>query len=93
MDMLRVHVWVSGRVQGVFFRACARKEATALGISGWVKNCHDGRVEAVFEGETGAVEKIVAWCRQGPAYADVINVEVKREDFSGEFTSFEIRGW
>ena len=73
---VRAHVVISGRVQGVCFRAYTVDEATAVGIAGWVRNTSDGRVEAVFEGEKSAVETMIAWCRKGPPAARVNGVEV-----------------
>jgi len=93
MDMLRAHVWISGRVQGVFFRSKTYQQAQSLGVYGWVKNCPDKRVEAVFEGEQAAVEKLIAWCRHGPSFARVQEVQVEWKDFKGEFSAFNIRGW
>lgn len=90
MAKARLHVVIEGRVQGVFFRASAREEACSLGLSGWVKNSWDGRVDAVFEGERDNVEKILEWCRKGPPGAMVRNVEVNWEDATGEFDSFSI---
>jgi acylphosphatase len=83
-------VFVSGEVQGVFFRQETRRRAHALGLAGWVRNLPDGRVEAVFEGPDDAVEKILAWCGQGPDYADVRKVDVQREDPEG-LDAFEVR--
>lgn len=74
---------VSGRVQGVFFRAMTGDEAHARGVAGWVRNTSDGRVEAVFEGEREAVEAMIAWCREGPPMAGVEQVEVAWEDPEG----------
>ncbi|MEM2102932.1 MAG: acylphosphatase [Candidatus Bathyarchaeia archaeon] len=87
----RVHVFVSGRVQGVFFRDETRRQAIKYKVTGWVRNTHDGRVEAVFEGEQEDVEKLVEFCRKGPPYAKVTNVEVTLEKFVGEFQDFRIR--
>jgi acylphosphatase len=87
----RVHVFVSGKVQGVFFRSNTRDMAGKLGLSGWVKNLADGRVEAVFEGETEAVEKMLEWCRKGPEYAKVTDLEVVSEVYRGEFEGFSLR--
>jgi acylphosphatase len=87
----RVHVFVSGKVQGVFFRTSTKDEADELGLSGWVRNLQDGRVEAVFEGEEGKVEKMVEWCRKGPEYARVTGVEVIPEAYKGEFSGFLLR--
>ena len=76
-------VVVSGVVQGVFFRDSCRRQAQDAGVSGWVRNRSDGRVEAVFEGAPDAVDRLVAWCRQGPPHAEVDGVEVFDEDLSG----------
>ena len=86
----RVHVFVEGRVQGVFFRAETQNTANRYHVKGWVKNLYDGRVEALFEGKEGDVERAVLWCHQGPSYASVTKVEVKEELFTGEFDSFLI---
>lgn len=75
-DVRRVKVTVSGRVQGVFFRASTRDVATDLGLSGKVRNLPDGRVEAVFQGPADAVDEAVAFCRQGPPQAQVDDVEI-----------------
>ena len=74
--MKQVHVRVSGRVQGVFFRAEARSRAESLGLSGWIRNEPDGSVAAVFAGEPERVDSMVEWCRRGPAGARVDEVEV-----------------
>ena len=74
---------VSGVVQGVFFRDSCRHQARAAGVSGWVANRPDGRVEALFEGPPSAVERLVAWCREGPSHARVDSVEVFDEVLSG----------
>jgi len=89
--MKRVHVFISGRVQGVWFRSYTEAEAKKLGVKGWVRNLPDGRVEAVFEGEDSAVDKMVAWCHKGSPYAKVEKVEVIEEPYKGEFTDFKIR--
>lgn len=78
--MVRAHVFVSGNVQGVFFRQETRDRARSRGLAGWVKNLSDGRVEAVFEGTEEAVEQMVEWCRRGPRWAEVKDVEVAREE-------------
>jgi acylphosphatase len=87
----RVHVTVSGEVQGVFFRYETRRRARELGIAGWVRNVPDGRVEAVFEGPDEAVDEMVGWSRQGPDQADVREVDVSDEDPEG-LDTFEVRG-
>jgi acylphosphatase len=85
----RVHVLVSGEVQGVFFRAECASRARAEGLGGFVRNLADGRVEALFEGETEGVERLVDWCRTGPQWANVTSVDVEEHDPVGE-TEFEI---
>lgn len=87
----RAHVYVSGRVQGVFFRATTREEAGKREVTGWVKNLPDGRVEAVFEGEEEKVQEMVNFCHRGSRVAQVDDVEVEWEDYRGEFSDFEIR--
>jgi acylphosphatase len=91
MEKVRVHTFVSGRVQGVFFRHYTSEEARKLGLKGWVRNLMDGRVEAVFEGDKEKVEKMVEWLKKGPPLAKVEKLDVKWEDFKGEFEDFEIR--
>ncbi len=86
----RAHVWISGHVQGVFFRAHTAERARQLGVAGFVRNLPDGRVEAVFEGDAPAVEKVVAWCHQGPPRARVESVEVQWEEPRGDFVEFQI---
>jgi acylphosphatase len=86
----RAHVYVTGRVQGVFFRDETAEVANRLGIVGWVRNLADGRVEALFEGEKEDVEKAVDFCGRGPSKAHVHNLDVKWEDWTGEFQDFRI---
>ncbi|MCJ7479107.1 MAG: acylphosphatase [Candidatus Nanohaloarchaeota archaeon QJJ-7] len=88
--MRRVHVFVSGKVQGVFFRATTREMARELRVKGWVKNLEDGRVEAVFEGEQEAVEEMVEFCYSGPEAARVEDVKVEEEELEG-LEGFEIK--
>jgi acylphosphatase len=87
----RAHVYISGRVQGVFFRAHTRDEARRLGLTGWVRNMADGRVEAVLEGDDTAVEAMISWCRRGSPYSKVEDVEVIREEYKEEFSDFGAR--
>ena len=89
-DHTRAHVFVSGTVQGVYYRASTRNAAREAGVDGWVKNRDDGRVEAVFEGEESAVEAMVEWCHTGSDAASVERVEVEYDDPDGE-SGFEIR--
>ncbi len=89
MSKIRAHVFVSGLVQGVFFRQSTQLKAQGLGVFGWIRNLSDGRVEAVFEGDKVAVETLVDYCRHGPSHARVDNIEVINENFKGEFSDFE----
>jgi acylphosphatase len=89
-DRTRAHVYVSGRVQGVFFRATTRDEARERGVDGWVRNLSDGRVEAVFEGPPDAVEAMVGFCHEGSPEADVEDVTVTHEPPEGE-DGFRVR--
>ncbi|HYR61222.1 MAG TPA: acylphosphatase [Actinomycetota bacterium] len=84
MAAVRAHVFVSGLVQGVFFRAETARRARRMGAAGWVRNLADGRVEAVFEGPRWVVESMVEWVREGPRGAAVSSVEVSWEDPTGE---------
>jgi len=88
--MKRVHVFVSGKVQGVFYRAFTRDRARALGLTGWVRNLDDGRVEAVFEGEEEKIESMLAILKKGPQHAVIKNLEVKEEEYKQEFKSFSV---
>jgi acylphosphatase len=88
--MKRIHVYVSGKVQGVFFRAETQRAAINLHLTGWVRNMDDGRVEAVFEGEDRNVDKMLAWCWSGPPFARVEHVAVEEETCSGNYSSFRI---
>lgn len=81
---------VGGRVQGVFFRDTTRRMAASSGVSGWVRNNPDGTLEAVFEGEADAVERLVEFCREGPRGASVAGVQVRAESPEG-LAGFEIR--
>jgi acylphosphatase len=86
----RARLVISGRVQGVFFRESTRREALARGVTGWVSNRSDGRVEAVLEGETEDVQRVVDWCHRGPSKARVESVEVEWQPYTGEFHGFEV---
>jgi len=91
MEIARLHIVIEGIVQGVFYRASTIEESSKLGLTGWVKNCSDGRVEAVFEGEIDKIEQIVEWCKKGPPGAVVSNVETVLERATGEYDSFTIK--
>jgi acylphosphatase len=89
--IVRRHVWIRGRVQGVWFRQSARRVAEELGLSGWVRNLPDGRVEAVFEGEEASVESALEFARTGPARARVVEIEVREEPPEAGGARFEVR--
>ncbi len=82
--MIRRRVVVHGRVQGVFFRDATRRQATQRGVAGWVRNNRDGTVEAVFEGDSQAVKRLVAFMHEGPRGAKVERVDVYEEEPEGE---------
>lgn len=86
----RIHVHVSGKVQGVFFRQALRAEAAKAGVAGWVRNLDDGRVEAVVEGPAAAVAAVAEWCRHGPAGARVSGLDIVDEDPAGESGPFAV---
>ena len=90
MSKTRAHVFVSGRVQGVFFRQNTNRQAQSHSVAGWARNLEDGRVEAVFEGEEESVKALVTFCKTGPRGASVIDVAVTWETFKGEFENFSI---
>jgi len=87
---VRAHIWVTGLVQGVFFRYATVEEAQRHRVSGWVRNLADGRVEAVLEGEREDVDEVIEFCRRGPPGAHVTDVEIKWENYTGEFKDFRI---
>jgi acylphosphatase len=87
---VRAHVIVSGKVQGVFFRAETQREALRLGVRGWVRNRPEGTVEAIFEGDTRIVEKAIEWCWKGSPMARVADVKVQMQDYTAEFVDFSI---
>ena len=86
-----IHVIVRGRVQGVYFRASTRDRARQLGLAGWVRNCSDGSVELIAEGNTTKLEQLIAWCRSGPPGAVVTDLNVEWQDATGEFVGFMVR--
>lgn len=91
MSLKTVHVYIQGKVQGVFFRSNTRGEAEKLGVNGWVRNTNDGRVEALFEGEPDNVDAMVQWCHRGSSMADVKNVKVKELKKPVGCTEFNIK--
>lgn len=90
MSRGRAHLIISGRVQGVFFRAETKRKADELGLTGWVRNNPDGTVEAVAEGELDMLERFIEWCHEGPSRASVSGVEVRREPYTGKYDAFAI---
>ena len=90
--MLKAHLFVEGKVQGVFFRQETVKHARAAGVNGWVRNLPDGRVEALFEGDEAAVESLIEWCHTGPPSAVVRRVIIAREEGeNSEYSSFSAK--
>ena len=87
----RIRAIVTGRVQGVSYRASAAHEAKRLGLVGWVRNTADGAVELEAEGDAGAIDALVVWCHRGPAAARVSGVAVEERAETAEETEFEIR--
>lgn len=90
-DRVRVHVWVSGRVQGVGFRAYVQSNALRIGVAGWVRNVGYDTVEAVTEGTPAQVERFLAMVRRGPTGSRVDEAREQREAATGEFASFGVR--
>lgn len=88
---VRARLRIEGRVQGVFYRGSMNAEARAIGVCGWVRNRADGSVEAVVEGPRSAVERLIAWARQGPPGALVTDVHIEWKAPRGEFTDFATR--
>lgn len=89
--MKQAHVYVSGFVQGVGFRAYVRSKARKIGVFGWVRNLSDGRVEAFFQGDEKNVKKLIAICRRGPFFAQVTDVVVDWEEANESFVEFSKR--
>lgn len=86
----RAHVFISGRVQGVYFRQNTKQVATRHRVTGWVRNLPDGRVEAVFEGDVMDVNEVIEWCHVGPPKAKVQDINVKFQKYTGEFADFNV---
>lgn len=87
----RIHAFISGRVQGVFFRSNTKRVADTLGIKGWVRNLSDGRVEVVAEGEKNKIDKLIEFLKKGPIAAKVDDIEMEIQDYKGEFKNFSVR--
>jgi len=91
MNDQAIHAWVSGKVQGVYYRASTAKKAKALDLTGWVKNLEDGRVELFAQGPECQVEKLLSWCEQGPILAKVANIDKEIAEPDKHLASFEVR--
>ncbi len=87
---VRAHLFVTGQVQGVFFRSETRRKAARLNVTGWVRNLQDGRLEVLFEGSSENVDALIAFCRRGPSGARVVDTKVFFERYTGEFKDFRI---
>jgi len=87
---IRVHLLISGRVQGVYFRKHTKDISLQNNVCGWAKNLVNGDVECILEGVKSNVDKVIIWCHQGPPNSRVDNVEIKNEKFTGDFTDFKI---
>ena len=90
MAQKRIHMLIRGRVQGVFFRASAQREARRLGITGWVKNRPDGSIELLAEGDEDSIKELSSWANHGPSAARVDGVDVRWRGYTGEFPEFLI---
>ena len=90
MKQQRVHIFVSGKVQGVFFRQALKVVAKKNNIFGWVRNLPDKRVEATIEGDRKSVNLVIEWTKVGPANSRVDSIEVSNEEFKNEFSTFEV---
>ncbi|MCX8188177.1 MAG: acylphosphatase [Nitrososphaeria archaeon] len=88
--LVSANIYVSGIVQGVFFRAYTRSKARSLGITGWVKNLPDGRVQIFAEGEEDSIKKLIDWCKVGPPHAVVEDVKVEWLEYCGKYRTFDI---
>lgn len=88
---VKTHVFITGKLQGVYFRYKTKDEAQKYGVNGWVRNLPDGRVEAVFEGDKADVDKLIDFVGKGPSGANVLDVNVNWRDYRGEFKEFQVR--
>ena len=89
--MARAHIFVSGRVQGVFYRKHVQEMARNMRLAGWVRNVIDSRVEIVAEGEKEKVEQFLKECKEGSTFAKIQDIEIEYENYTGEFNDFEVR--
>ncbi len=91
MVQKRVHIFVNGRVQGVFFRQATKVIAIKNNVTGWVRNLDDGRVEILIEGDDKCIDSVIAWCDCGPANSRVDDIQINNENYLGSFENFEVR--
>lgn len=91
MGIKRYHLLVSGHVQGVGYRVSAREKARELGLTGWVRNCADGRVEMLIEGPVSTLDQMLEWAGRGPRFANVTDIDVTEQTANGDLTDFAIR--
>jgi acylphosphatase len=87
---VRVHIFISGRVQGVFFRSRTQKEANKHSVKGWIRNLQDGRVETLLEGREEDVKRLIEFCKKGPPYAIVKDIKIEWKEYKNEFQDFRI---
>ena len=90
-NLTRFHIFVSGLVQGVFYRQSTKEKAEELGLTGWVRNLPDGRVEIVAEGEEKKIKELIDWAKKGPISAEVRDLEADFEEYKNQFSEFKIR--
>ena len=90
IEYKRVHVFIIGKVQGVYYRQNTADKAQELNVQGWIRNLKDGRVEGVFEGEKANIDKLLSWCNKGPKDAIVKDIEIIQEPYKNEYTNFQI---
>ena len=90
MKQQRVHIFISGKVQGVFFRQALKVIAKKNNVVGWVRNLPDKRVEAILEGDSKSVNLVVEWAKIGPANSHVDDIQISNEEFRNEFSTFEV---
>ncbi len=88
--MMKVHLLISGRVQGVGFRAAVSRKAKNLDLTGWVRNLKDGRVEIIIEGSEENTKKFIDWVRKGSFLSKVSDVKIERQEYRGEFNNFKV---
>ena len=87
----RAHLFISGHVQGVWYRGSTKQQADNLELTGWVRNCKSGQVEIIVEGADVAIDKLISWCRTGPSMAQVTDVRIDFDDYRGEFAGFRVK--